>query len=153
MDCIALSLKKACVLVVSLAGITPVLRDGIETQMRKQVTRTQDLSVVFHHLEGARPDLPAWPATPDAKAVNLAELLTSLINLKLVVTFGVAAHLSTLDAYGIGWARVPFRPGRITALPDGLVLVNFPVVHGKHVDTIDQLLAQIPPALEAALSV
>lgn len=153
MDRTASGHEKACILVVSLAEVSPGLRDGIETQMCRQSVRIIDTRIVFHHLERARSDWSIRSAMQDVEAISLGELLASLTNLKLVITFGVAAHLSTISAYGMGWTRVPFRPGKMTALPDGLVLANLPAAQGKHIDTIAALLAQIPPALGAALSV
>ncbi|GBR14135.1 uracil-DNA glycosylase family protein [Asaia spathodeae] len=141
--------QDACILIVSLAPFASDQRLAVEELLHDEIPETIGASLAFHHLGGTYlHDADPSPMQPANVAV-LAELLDTLTNLKLVITFGVAAHLSTIDAYGMGWARVPFRPGQITALPDGLALANFHASCGRHIETIAPLLTQTVPALTA----
>jgi hypothetical protein len=51
---------------------------------------------------------------------HLRETLRRLQNLQAVITVGASAHLALLSACGIPMTRVPYRPGMVTQLPDGL---------------------------------
>lgn len=62
------------------------------------------------------------PTTQD----GLRARLRTLAELRIGITLGAAAHLALLSAYGMPLNRVPFRAGRLTLLPDGLLLANAP---------------------------
>jgi len=66
---------------------------------------------------------PLSGTSGDAPALcvpHLRETLRRLQNLQAVITVGTSAHLAVLSACGIPMTRVPYRPGTVTQLPDGL---------------------------------
>jgi uracil-DNA glycosylase family 4 len=54
----------------------------------------------------------------------LAAELQAMPNLRAVLALGVLAHAAVLKAVGIPVARIRFRHGDITRLPDGLLLAD-----------------------------
>lgn len=66
---------------------------------------------------------------PEPSEVNtcnrfLAAELEAMPNLRAVLALGVLAHAAVLKAVGLPVARIRFRHGEITRLPDGLLLAD-----------------------------
>lgn len=147
MDKISSAAGNDCFLVVSLNRLTAPQRAGLKRQIGQAADEITDFTMVYHHL-GGHSATGLHSVLPEALIV-LAELLKSLSNLRMVVTFGVSAHLATIEAYGMPWGRIPFRPGKITVLPDGLMLMNLAAPSRQHLDTIRTLIAEALPDSES----
>lgn len=140
MDATPSSAASGSILVVTLERLTPGQHSRLAGQIR-QLGAGCFGEKLFCHPLGAQGRHNFGAILPEALTV-LAGLLRTLGDLQMVVTCGVSAHLATLDAYGIAWPRVPFRPGRITLLPDGLILANFRSPATQHLDQIASVIAQ-----------
>lgn len=134
------------VLVVSLEKLTMSQRIRLQGHIARRGASAKSNAVLCHHLNRCTAPGPA-SLLPDALE-KLACLLKTVSNLEMVVTFGVSAHLATIEAYGMSWARVPFRPGKITVLPDGLILANLAAPVRQHIDTMKVLIAETFPVSE-----
>ncbi|ACI50176.1 Uracil-DNA glycosylase superfamily [Gluconacetobacter diazotrophicus PA1 5] len=66
------------------------------------------------------------PQTSEVRTCNhfLRSELTSMPNLKAVLTLGVVAHNATVAACGIPMSRIRFTHGQVQTLPNGLVLTD-----------------------------
>ena len=66
------------------------------------------------------------PRPEEVKTCNqfLQAELRGMPNMRIVLALGVLAHAAVLRACGMPAARVRFRHGEITELPDGLLLAN-----------------------------
>lgn|GEM_PF-6221816 len=156
--------KETCILIVSLGAIASEQRtqlaQALNAALRLQAPRSrQTPHLVFHNLVAPNQILATMSrrsstqGLPDQKRpaslmrkdahTGLSQLVTSLTGLHIVVNLGVAAHISTLDAYGVPWAKIPFKPHDALVLPDGLLLAGFPSHTGICIDTIASSLAQL----------
>ena len=128
------------VLVVSLEKLTASQRLKLLGHITRPSASGKSNAMLCHHLNRCTATGPA-SLLPDALE-KLSCLFKTVTNLEMVVTFGVSAHLATVEAYGMSWARVPFRPGKITVLPDGLMLANLAAPVRQHIDTLKALIAE-----------
>ncbi|AOX16307.1 uracil-DNA glycosylase family protein [Kozakia baliensis] len=77
----------------------------------------------------------------------LHEEIQSLPHLRAVMTLGITAHIALLQACGIPWQRVPYRPAEITKLPDGLLLIAMPLTARKRFATLEAPLTALAAEL------
>lgn len=149
----ASSNEDARILVVSLMAFSEDKRPSLETNLRRELSRTANAELIFHELGHAATGQAVSRSSQESTLSGLSGLLSSLKALRLVITVGVTAHLSTIDAYGMSWARVPYRPGEVTALPDGLLIANLSSEGGSRLGTFLPLLEKMKPNLGAVIPV
>lgn len=74
---------------------------------------------------------------------TLPHTMKALHALRAVLTFGITAHIAVIDACGMPWSRVPYRPCKLTALPDGLIVANLPLDIWNEPGALDEALMRL----------
>lgn len=89
---------------------------------------------------------------PDPDRALLRGQLGVMPDLRVALALGVTAHLALLEACGMPLHRVPFRPGRMITLPDGLILADNPhPLQPRALATLRPLLLRIATVLGRAV--
>ncbi|GBQ15588.1 hypothetical protein [Swaminathania salitolerans] len=135
------------ILVVSLTALSPHDKSRLGTRFFRPGNREMPHGTVYHDLGGTPPQADEPVSMATSQLDPLTALLRSLASLRLVVTFGITAHLTTIESYGIPWSRIPYRAGLLTALPDGLIIANLPALGIMPLETMEPALTRMIPVL------
>lgn len=150
----------------SLRSLVPFLEaQGIDFSPGMASTPAAGRPLAFPLIAGrltaAMAALPrkALPTPPEMEGCGalLREELQAMDRLRLVLALGVSAHIAVLSACGVPLSRLDFRPGRITRLPDGLLLADachLPSEEALHPDLLprrEAILEGLMPRIREAL--